>query len=116
MSADRLWSGPYFHPVSLGQQSNLGADPSATAPEVKGARVGFFRIPFNRCDRRGHWIAAGRALKEKNMNERFGASAHGNLPRFESYRNAQNQPIPQDRNLGAGKALGKKHLSFVFLI
>jgi hypothetical protein len=45
----------------------------------KGVRIGFFGISFCFCDGRGHRKFAVWALKQKDVNERFGASAHGSL-------------------------------------
>lgn len=113
--ADWQGSGPYLHPVPFGQQSHLISNPSAIAAEDKGARIDFFRIPFARGDGGRHWIAAGRTLKEKNVNEWFGAFGHGNLPCFKTYRSSGVQPIPQGQNLRAGKTLGKNLIFPVIL-
>ena len=80
-----------------------------------GARVGFFRIPLTRYDCDSERNAARRALEEKNMNERLGASGHDCLRCLQAYKGALVRPIRQSWNLGAGKALGKIRLAFVYL-
>jgi hypothetical protein len=74
-----------FHPAPLGPQSHLSPAPSAIAAKDERAGIGFFRIPFTRRNRRRYGIATARALKEKNVNERFSTPVHGNLPRLQAY-------------------------------
>jgi hypothetical protein len=99
MGEETRGSHPCFDPVPLGQQPHLSPAPSAVAAKGEYAAIGFLLIAFVRGDRCGHGVAAGRTLKEKNVNEPLDIFGHGNLPSWKAYKGAQVKPIRQVRNL-----------------